>query len=892
MQSLTSTKNKNKSLAKLVATIIALLAFVGLLNQSIAAFFTFNFYFLFGAATPLFFVAVFISVLVYIRRISLKNNRFYLLMGALFISCLLVASLFYQAGFPTSDFTIFNNSITLLGNHLSFYQNPNLIYSQLHGGYLGGLLYSSLYSIAGRVFALIIISLFLVAALVLVFWPFINLVISSINDKVKTYRHRNKVIRDARRVPSSQTISPLKTKDNPTDVIEESTSFFSAHLENKTVKRAIFGEESSQEPISFNPVIVNINSISRDEEDEIDAELLEAQVETQNEQIQATVATNTTINEQQMPISEQQTANEVEQPSEEDGFDREQSLVQRLLRQAEIEENLKAPELTVPTFQQKEVKHVEDISLFTENDQLDMPLSQVEIEEEESQESSKVDSEQEVSKTSVSKSLTHYEYPNLDLLNTARVADEMEINRRAAEDKLDIINSSFANFRIGASAISYTIGPSITRFDIKMDDDKSVSTLTKFIPDIGIRLGGLKGRFEPIIIGKSTSGYEVPNEKKIMVTLKDCLQQMPSDEKHKFAIPFGKNIDGKVILGRVDEFPHLLVAGSTGSGKSVFVHSLLITLLMRNRPDELKLLIIDPKRVEMTKYRDIPHLLCPIIKEAKEARIAMEKLADEMERRYRLFEEEGANKLSEYNALARELNKEILPRIIVIVDEYADVIESEKDISSPLLRLAQKSRAAGINLIVATQRPSVEIITGTIKANLPARVALLTASTTDSLVILGQGGAESLLGNGDMLVDWAQVSNQGLTRIQGAYVDNGEIRAVTDYLKNNYPTDYMKEFLDLSERHDTNSIAGTPSDFVDSIYEDVKNFVYTQDTISINRIQTTFGVTFNRAKPIYDMLMAEGIIVPPDASNSSRGAKVIHQAPLSRDEMTIENNDY
>ena len=238
------------------------------------------------------------------------------------------------------------------------------------------------------------------------------------------------------------------------------------------------------------------------------------------------------------------------------------------------------------------------------------------------------------------------------------------------------------------------------------------------------------------------------------------------------------------------------------------------------------------------------------------------------------------------------MEKKILPRIVVVIDEYADLIENEKDISTYVLSLAQKSRAAGIHILVATQRPSSTVITGQIKANLPTRVALMTASAIDSTVILGQGGAEQLLGYGDMLVDCTQISRQGFTRIQGAYVDNDEIRAVTDYLRENYQPDYVREFLDLSERGNNGFVAGTPSAYKDDLYEDVKQYVLTLDTISINRIQTNFNMSYNRAKMIYDMLMSEGVIAPPDAANSSRGAVVIHDYELSPEEIRIDNNDY
>lgn len=878
MEATLDKKNIPHSLKRLWALIIALLALIGLFNQSIGAFWSFNFYFLLGNASITFFIFVLVTLLVLARRVTLKNSRLVILVISFSLITLLSSALFYQAGYPTSDFVSFNANVKALGNHVTYFNNPNILYQRFEGGYFGGLLYTALFTLVGRTASLIILYALLGISLILVFWPLLLMFFKVIARKLKTLRHRNAVIREARKVPTDQTISLIKGKEDlkTEELSVPPTPILIEKVENNTFKKAIFGEDLTQEAISFSPVAMSVRKIGVVEES-IDADDLSEKVQQHNAVLQESLVKETETQLEKPHFDEVKPS---QAPIVEEAIE-EVNILESLLKEADIPQVRKAAEIKPATFGEEE----KAVSTESIQPMINTPIVEEEDEAVFFEETPKV-------KPVKTKSYDKYEYPSLDLLNFSRLSDEMEINRRAAEERMEMINAALNNFKVGARAISFTIGPSITRFDVKMDDDKSVSTLTKYISDLNIRLGGLTGRFEQIIIGKSTSGYEVPNEKVMPVTLRDCIIQLPNDEKNKFAIPFGKNIDGKVIIGRVDEFPHLLVAGSTGSGKSVFVHSILVTLLMRTRPDELKLLIIDPKRVEMTKYRDIPHLLCPIVKEAKEARVALDKLADEMERRYRLFEDLGANKLSEYNSIAKQKNKEILPRIIVVIDEYADLVESEKEISVPLLRLAQKSRAAGINIIVATQRPSAEIITGTIKANLPARVALMTASATDSMVILGQGGAESLLGNGDMLVDWAQLSNQGFTRIQGAFVDNGEIRAVTDYLKNNYPPHYMVEFLDLSERSDHNFIAGTPRDFKDEIYEDVKAFVLTQDTISINRIQTSFNITFNRAKPIYDMLMAEGIIVPPDASNSSRGAKVVHQLPPSRDEIRIENNDY
>lgn len=294
---------------------------------------------------------------------------------------------------------------------------------------------------------------------------------------------------------------------------------------------------------------------------------------------------------------------------------------------------------------------------------------------------------------------------------------------------------------------------------------------------------------------------------------------------------------------------------------------------MMHSPLELRLILIDPKRVELSAYNNIPHLITPIIKEPSEAKVALDRLIDEMENRYKLFEKTGVGKLSDYNEIIEEMGGEKLPVIVAIVDEFADLFESEKEISNLVLRLVQKSRAAGIHLLIATQRPSVQVITGNIKANIPSRVAFMTASVTDSMTILGCGGAENLLGYGDMLVDSITTNYRGLLRVQAPYVQVREVLRVTNYLRNNYMTDFYPEFLDLKEK--VNVYGGGGPVISDDLYQAVLDFTLTQDTISISRLQQNFNLGWPRARQLYDQLMQNGIIEPPDEANSAKGAVVI-----------------
>lgn len=490
---------------------------------------------------------------------------------------------------------------------------------------------------------------------------------------------------------------------------------------------------------------------------------------------------------------------------------------------------------------------------------------------------------------------SHYTYPSIDLLENYETAKSEEKNIAVAERRVEEINNILQDLSIGANVISYTIGPAVTRYDVQTDRSVTISSVTKVIQDISIRLGGLTSRFQEIVRGKSTSGLEIPNAVITTVGFKEVFKTLPDSPKDKLLVPFGKDISGDIISANIEDFPHLLVAGATGSGKSIFVHSFVMTLIMRNTPDELKLMIIDPKRVEMARYKELPHLLCPIITDNSKAKVALDKLVNEMEHRYDLFEQTSSSKISQYNEYAEEHGLDRLPIIIVIIDEYADLVDSVKEISSPVIRLAQKSRAAGIHLVISTQRPSVNVITGTIKANLPTRVALMVASPTDSVTILGEGGAEKLLGNGDMLVDCAKVSRQGTTRVQGCYVDNKEIRRVVDFLSTRYASHYHPDFMDLTDR----TYAGPEypgarsSDVIDPVfYAEVKNYVMTCDFTSMNSLMNRYNAGFKKINQVFTRLKDEGIISSDNEPNSNKGAKVLKRAPLSPEEAAIERNDY
>lgn len=483
-----------------------------------------------------------------------------------------------------------------------------------------------------------------------------------------------------------------------------------------------------------------------------------------------------------------------------------------------------------------------------------------------------------------------YEFPPLDLLKEYPVDPAAENqNKLLCQQRMELINQTLDNFHAGAHAISYTIGPSVTRYDIQVDAGVTVSSINKYVTDISARLGGLNARYEEIILGKTTSGLEIPNEKSTMVSFKDVISHLPQDPSKNMYIPFGVDISGNYISADLTAFPHMLVGGTSGSGKSVFAHGIIASLIMRNRPEDLKLVLVDPKRVEMTKYENIPHLLCPIIKEPSQAKVCLDKLIDVMEQRLVLFEFAGVRNIRDYNEkYCPKAGTEPIPFIVVFIDEYADLSDTCKNIGESVVRIAQKARAVGIHLIVATQRPSVNVITGVIKANLDTRVSLRVKTAQDSMTILTKAGAERLNGYGDMLVDCPKVSHGTFVRCQGCFIEDEELMAITDFIKAQQTVKYDPNFTDLSDHSNDSKIAEQNEKIERAaqrekekgdLYETIKADIMLQEYTSISKIQRTYGVGFPRAGKIFQQLQKDGIVGVPDSQSSAKGARVLIHDP-------------
>lgn len=426
----------------------------------------------------------------------------------------------------------------------------------------------------------------------------------------------------------------------------------------------------------------------------------------------------------------------------------------------------------------------------------------------------------------------------------------------------EIINNTLTQFRVGGKVVNYTHGPTVTQFEIKLDEGVMINKVTNILNNIKMNLAAIDIRMEAPIPGKPTIGLEVPNETREVVNYGNLIDQEFVEHSKELEVILGVNLGGDTITSNIAKMPHGLIAGATGSGKSVCIDTILISLLLKASPEDLKLILIDPKRVGLAAYSKIPHLASPIIYDAKVASEALKWAVIEMERRYDLMFNIQARDIDSYNEKIKgreDEGFEKVPKLVIVIEEMADLMaQASADVELSVSRIAQKARAAGIHMLIATQRPSVDVIKGTIKSNIPTRIALKVSSNTDSMTIIDYGGAESLLGNGDMLYSF---SGNPLARLQGAYVSDTEIDAVTEYLSK-YPSDYIFNTEKLEKKAEHSEMM---SEF-DPLFLQVAEFVIETDYASINRIQKQFNIGYNRASDIFETLTGEGIVSSPSST--------------------------
>jgi len=420
--------------------------------------------------------------------------------------------------------------------------------------------------------------------------------------------------------------------------------------------------------------------------------------------------------------------------------------------------------------------------------------------------------------------------------------------KESLERQKHAIDQTFEAFGVGAHVHSYTYGPTVTRFEVVLDSGVRISKVTQLQDNLKMNLSAEQIRIEAPIPGKSTVGIEVPNEVRQTVHFANLIKKdVFKNAEDPLTVALGRDIDGFTIVESIKAMPHGLIAGQTGSGKSVNINTILVSLLLKHSPEELKMILIDPKMVELSSYDELPHLLTPVITNVKAATAALKWSVDEMERRYQMFSESKVRDIVGYNDVASKA----LPYMVIVVDELADLmVVASQAVEESIMRLTQKARAAGIHLLVATQRPSTDVIKGTIKSNIPTRIAFSVASHIDSQTILDSAGAEKLIGKGDMLL---MVNGKNKRRLQGAFVSDEDIDAVTNFIKNQRTPDYLFTADELIEKA-INTFQN------DELLVDVAKFVIGQGEASMNRIIKNFNIGFNRAQSIVSSLEAAGIV--------------------------------
>ena len=460
-----------------------------------------------------------------------------------------------------------------------------------------------------------------------------------------------------------------------------------------------------------------------------------------------------------------------------------------------------------------------------------------------------------------------YKIPNArDVHLSEKDRNNNQENVLAAQEKGELLIQVLRNFDIEATLMDTHIGPAVTKFEIKPESNIKVSRILGLADDIKMQLAVKDVRIEAPIPGHNAVGIEIPNVKSTPVKLKELIDETSGKiDDHPLTIYLGKDLFGKPVTCRLDKMPHMLIAGATGSGKSVCMNSIITSILMRTKPDAVKLLLVDPKKVEFTPYHNIPHLIGPVINDALMASNALKIIVEIMEQRYDAFSRTGVRNIQGFNDKVDKQPADAEPRlarmpyIVVIIDELADLmLVAGKEVESSIQRITQLARAAGIHLIVATQRPSTDVITGVIKANIPSRIAFAVSSGIDSRTILDHVGAERLLGYGDML--YLPIGESNAMRVQGVYVSDSEVESIANYVSQQAAPQYDDRFVTLNETNGESSGFGNNPQDVDPLYPEIRDYVIAQQKASTSLLQRRFGIGYNRAARLIDYLEQEGVI--------------------------------
>ncbi|MET3682195.1 S-DNA-T family DNA segregation ATPase FtsK/SpoIIIE [Alkalibacillus flavidus] len=455
-----------------------------------------------------------------------------------------------------------------------------------------------------------------------------------------------------------------------------------------------------------------------------------------------------------------------------------------------------------------------------------------------------------------------YALPPLNLLSNP-VSHSQQQEKSQIQSTVKKLEQTFHSFGVKAKVTKVHVGPAVTKYEVYPDVGVKVSKIVNLHDDLALALAARDIRIEAPIPGKSAIGIEVPNGEVAQVSMKEVMQPIHNNPA-KLLFGLGRDIAGEAITAELNKMPHMLIAGATGSGKSVCVNGIITSILLRAKPHEVKMMMIDPKKVELNAYNGIPHLLAPVVTDPKKASQALKKIVSEMERRYELFSETGTRNIEGYNEYVKRVNEEedenhpTLPYIVVLIDELADLMMvASSEVEDAITRLAQMARAAGIHLIIATQRPSVDVITGVIKANIPSRIAFSVSSQTDSRTILDSGGAEKLLGKGDML--FLPVGASKPTRIQGAFLSDSEVESIADYCIEQQKAQYQDDMIpsETPEQHE---------EVDDELYDEAVQLIVAQQSASVSMLQRKFRIGYTRAARLIDAMEERGVVGPYEGS--------------------------
>ena len=479
----------------------------------------------------------------------------------------------------------------------------------------------------------------------------------------------------------------------------------------------------------------------------------------------------------------------------------------------------------------------------------------------------------ETNKESIYEANSNYTLPPLSLLDNVTPPKKNAASNNYIRSNKENLERVLKDFQINGQVVEIHIGPAVTQFEVKVPSGTKVSRIVGINKEIALALAAKDVRIQAPIPGKSTIGIEIPNPSISAVKFKEVLaHESKAMSDAKIVVALGKDIMGRPQLADLSKMPHLLIAGSTGSGKSVCTNTMICSILMRYKPDEVKLMLVDPKKVELSNYNGVPHLLCPVVSDPKKASIALQKLVAEMDKRYDMFSEKNVKNIAGYNDWVMKENKNNntnipkMPYIVAIIDELADLmLVASKEVEDSIMRITQMARAAGIHLIVATQRPSTDVITGVVKANIPSRIAFAVASNIDSRTILDMSGAEKLLGKGDML--YLPMGENVPIRIQGCFISDDEIKRIIDYVCKEQVAHYSEEMQNLDATG--SGIHGLPNEteeYDDPLYNEIVEFAIQTGKVSTSLLQRRFRLGYNRAARVVDLLEERGIVGPPNGS--------------------------